>query len=191
MSSKTCDVCRGEGKIIVNPCPECSGKGKSRRAVKLKVKIPTGIDNGQTISLRGEGDMGIKGGPAGDLYVVLHVKAHEIFQRDGDDLLCEVPISFVQAALGAELEVPTMSGKAHIRIPPGTQSGTVFRLKGKGVRNVQGYGYGDLHVRVAVEVPSRLNSAQRAKLEEFAALCDEDVNPLSRSFIERARNFFR
>jgi molecular chaperone DnaJ len=133
----------------------------------------------------------MRGGPSGDLYVVLHVKSHDIFQREGDDLICEVPISFVQAALGAEIEVPTMSGKSLIRIPAGTQSGTLFRLKGKGVKNIQGYGWGDLHVRAVVEVPTHLNNAQKEKLQEFAALCDEDVNPISKSFLERARNFFR
>ncbi len=189
--AQTCPHCEGTGRVIDKPCRTCHGTGQRERPAKIKLKIPSGVDTGARLRSSGNGEGGGRGGPAGDLYVVLHVKAHEIFQRDGDDLLCEVPISFVQAALGAELEVPTMAGKAHIRIPPGTQSGTIFRLKGKGVRNVQGYGYGDLHVRMAVEVPSRLNSAQRAKLEEFAALCDEDVNPLSRSFFERARNFFR
>jgi molecular chaperone DnaJ len=121
----------------------------------------------------------------------LHVKPHEIFQRDGDDLICEVPISFVQAALGSEIEVPTLAGKAHIKIPPGTQAGTVFRLKGKGVKNVQGHGVGDLHVRVHVEVPAHLNAHQRAKLQEFSELCDPNVNPQSKSFFEKAKNLFR
>lgn len=139
----------------------------------------------------GNGEAGQRGGPVGDLYVVLHVKAHEFFQRDGDDLLCEVPISFVQAALGAELEVPTLTGNAQIKVPAGTQPGTVFRLKGKGVRNVQNYGVGDLHIRVNVEVPAHLNSAQKAKLVEFAALCDENVNPISKGFFEKAKDLFR
>ena len=122
---------------------------------------------------------------------MLHVRAHEIFQRDGDDLLCEVPVSFVQATLGAEIEVPTLDGRATIRIPAGTQPGTTFRVKGKGVKNLQGYGQGDLHVRVQVEVPTRLNHEQKAKLQEFAGLCDENVNPLSKSFFEKAKNLFR
>jgi molecular chaperone DnaJ len=138
----------------------------------------------------GNGEAGLRGGASGDLYVVLHVKGHDMFQRDGDDLLCEVPISFVDAALGAEVEVPTLTGKAQIRIPPGTQSGTTFRLKGKGVRNVEGYGHGDLHVRVYVEVPTHLNAAQRQKLAEFAELCDSNVNPASKRFFERAKKFF-
>jgi molecular chaperone DnaJ len=123
--------------------------------------------------------------------VVLHVKPDEIFQREYDDLLCEVPISFVQATLGAEVEVPTLTGKAHIKVPPGTQHGTTFRLKGRGMRNVQGRGVGDLHVRVKVEVPTHLNSAQKAKLQEFAELCDESVNPISLGFLEKAKEFFR
>src|SRR5581483_242466 len=126
----------------------------------------------------------------GDLYVVLHVKPHEIFQRDGDDLICDVPVSFVQAALGAEIEVPTLSGKTSIKMPAGTQPGTTFRLKGKGIKNVQGFGAGDLHVRVHVEVPTHLNAAQKAKLQEFAESCDETVNPITQSFFEKAKNLF-
>ncbi|MEO6036650.1 MAG: DnaJ C-terminal domain-containing protein, partial [Verrucomicrobiota bacterium] len=139
----------------------------------------------------GNGEAGTRGGAAGDLYVVLHVKAHEFFEREGDDLICEVPISFVQAALGAEVEVPTLNGNEQVKIPPGTQPGTLFRLKGKGIKNVQGYGLGDLHVRVTVEVPTRLNSAQREKIEEFAQLCDSTVNPISKSFLDKAKNLFR
>ncbi|MGA3182480.1 MAG: DnaJ C-terminal domain-containing protein, partial [Verrucomicrobiota bacterium] len=138
----------------------------------------------------GNGEAGVQGGPAGDLYIVLHVKPHEIFRRDGDDLLCEIPISFAQAALGADVEVPTLDGPAPVKVPPGTQSGAVFRLKGRGVRNVQGHGSGDLLARVQVEVPTRLNSAQKAKLEEFARLCDESVHPLGKSFLDSARRIF-
>jgi len=132
----------------------------------------------------------VRGGPSGDLYVVLHVRPHEIFQRDGDDLLCEVPIQFVQAALGAEIEVPTLTGKARIRVPAGTQPNTVFRLKGKGVKSLQGYGHGDLHVRVTVEVPTHLDAQQKEKLQQFAELCDEKVSPISRSFFEKAKKLF-
>jgi molecular chaperone DnaJ len=122
---------------------------------------------------------------------VLHVQPHEIFQRDGDDLLCEVPISFAQAALGAEIGVPTLGESVQVKIPPGTQSGAVFRLKGRGVKNVQGYGLGDLLARVQVEVPTRLNTEQKARLEEFARVCDEDVHPMGKSFFERAKRLFR
>jgi molecular chaperone DnaJ len=141
--------------------------------------------------VEGNGEAGLRGGPPGDLYVVLHIRPHDIFQRDGDDLLCEVPVSFVQVALGAEIEVPTLDGKAAIRIPPGTQPGTTFRLKGKGVKNLQGYGHGDLHVRINVEVPAQLTPAQKAKLQDFAQACDENVNPISKSFFEKAKNLFR
>jgi molecular chaperone DnaJ len=125
------------------------------------------------------------------LFVVLHVKRHDIFSRDGDDLMCEIPISFVQAALGDLIEVPTLNESEEIKVPPGTQAGTVFRLKGKGVKNVQGYGQGDLLVRVQIEIPAKLNAAQRGKLEEFAKLCDESVHPMGKSFLEKARNLFR
>ena len=189
--AQTCPRCEGTGRIIERPCHVCEGVGRRERYSKIKIKIPAGVDTGTRLRSTGNGEGGLRGGPAGDLYVVLHVRSHEIFQRERDDLLCEVPISFVQAALGAEIEVPTLTGKANIRLPSGTQSGTLFRLKGKGVKNVQGYGWGDLHVRVTVEVPTHLNHPQRAKLEEFAGLCDANVNPISKSFFEKAKAFFR
>lgn len=189
--AQTCPRCEGRGKILDRPCKVCHGAGRREKTSKIKLKIPAGVDSGSRLRSSGNGEAGVRGGPAGDLYVVLHVKAHEIFEREGDDLICEVPISFVQAALGAEIEVPTLTGTAHIKIPPGTQPNTLFRLKGKGVKNVQGYGTGDLHVRVNVEVPTHLNAAQRAKIEEFAQLCDENVNPISRGFFERAKKLFR
>jgi molecular chaperone DnaJ len=148
------------------------------------------VDTGSRLRSAGNGAAGLRGGPSGDLYVVLHVKPHEIFHRDGDDLLCEVPVTFTQATLGAEIEVPTLNGKSEIRIPPGTQPGTMFRLKGKGVKNVQGYGFGDLHVRINVEVPTHLTSAQKAKLQEFAELCNGKESPLSQSFFEKAKKLF-
>jgi molecular chaperone DnaJ len=176
---------------LEKPCKTCHGDGKRQHTSKIKLRIPAGVDGGSRLRSSGNGEAGFRGGPAGDLYVMLHIKAHEIFQRDGDDLLCEVPVSFVQAALGAELEVPTLEGHATIKIPAGTQPGTMLRVKGKGVKNLQGYGQGDLHVRVQVEVPTRLSHAQKSRLEEFAALCDESVNPISKSFFEKARNLFR
>lgn len=188
--AQTCPRCHGAGRTIEKPCKNCNGAARRERTSKIKLKIPPGVDTGARLRSSGNGEGGLRGGPTGDLYVVLHVKGHEMFQREGDDLLCEAPISFVQATLGAEIEVPTLNGKASIKIPSGTQSGTVFRLKGKGVKNVQGYGTGDLHVRVLVEVPTRLNGAQRAKLEEFAGLCDESVNPQSKGFFEKARHLF-
>ena len=188
--AEVCQRCGGAGRVVEKPCRVCGGEGRREQAAKIKLRIPAGVDTGARLRSVGSGEGGLRGGPNGDLYVVLHVQAHDIFQRDGDDLLCEVPVSFVQAALGAEIEVPTLNGKAAIQLPPGTQAGTLFRLKGKGVRNVQGYGYGDLHVRVSVEVPTRLDAAQRAKLQEFADLCDERVNPISQSFWAKAKKLF-
>lgn len=189
--AQTCPRCQGAGKVVEKPCKNCQGAGRKEKTTKIKIRIPAGVDTGARLRSSGNGESGIRGGQAGDLYVVLHIQAHDIFERDGDDLICEVPISFVQAALGAEIEVPTLTGKADIKVPAGTQSGTIFRLKGKGIKNVQGYGTGDLHVRVSVEVPTHLNSAQKLKLQEFAGLCDENVNPISKGFFERAKNLFR
>jgi molecular chaperone DnaJ len=188
---QTCPECEGAGRVVEKPCRTCRGAGRHERPSKIKLKIPPGVDTGARLRSSSNGEGGLRGGPSGDLYVVLHVRPHDIFQRDGDDLVCEVPIAFVQAALGADVEVPTLTGRAKIHIPAGTQNGTIFRLKGKGVKNVQGYGWGDLHVRVVVEVPTHLNSAQRQKLEEFAGLCDASVNPKIKSFFDKAKNFFR
>lgn len=189
--AQPCPRCEGAGRIIEKPCQACQGSGRKDCTTKIKLKIPAGVDTGARLRSSANGEAGLRGGPAGDLYVVLHVKTHEIFQRDGDDLICDVPISFIQAALGADFEVPTLNGKALIKVPPGTQNGTVFRLRGKGIKNVQGHGWGDLHVRATVEVPTHLNAAQRAKLQEFGELCDENVNPISRSFFAKAKSFFR
>ena len=188
--AETCPRCRGAGRVVDKPCRRCQGEGRTEQPSKIKLKIPAGVDTGSRLRSTGNGEGGRRGGPPGDLYIMLHVREHEIFQRQGDDLFCEVPVSFVQAALGADIEVPTLSGKATIKVPAGTQSGSVFRIRGRGIRNVQGHGQGDLHVRVTVEVPTHLNAAQRAKLEEFAALCDSRVNPISESFWEKARKLF-
>lgn len=189
--AQTCPRCEGSGRIIEKPCRQCAGAGRVERRSKIKLRIPGGVDTGARLRSSGNGEAGLRGGPPGDLYVVLHVRPHDIFVRDGDDLVCEMPIGFVQAALGTELEVPTLTGRAKISIPAGTQTGTVFRLKGRGVKNLQGHGHGDLHVRVTVEVPARLNADQKQKLQEFAQLCDEKVNPIAQSFFEKAKNFFR
>lgn len=189
--AQTCPHCQGAGKVIEKPCRSCSGSGRKDKTSKIKLRIPAGVDAGARLRSSGNGESGLRGGPAGDLYVVLHLKAHDIFQRDGDDLLCEVPVSFIQAALGAEVQVPTLTDKATIKIPAGTQPGTMFRLRGKGVKNLQGYGHGDLHVRINVEVPTQLTHDQRTKLQQFAESCDESVNPISRSFFEKAKNLFR
>ncbi len=188
--AQTCPHCHGAGRIIETPCRVCRGAGRRQRASKITLRIPAGVDTGSRLRSSGNGEAGTRGGPSGDLYVVLHVKAHEIFQRDGDDLLCEVPVTFVQAALGAEIETPTLNGAATIKIPPGTQPGTMFRLKGKGVKNIQGYGHGDLHVRIAVEVPAHLTAAQKSKLDEFAHLCNGQESPIRQSFFEKAKKLF-
>ena len=188
--AQTCPRCEGRGKVIDKPCASCRGQGRKEKTSKIKIKIPAGVDTGSRLRSAGNGEAGVRGGPAGDLYVILHVKEHEIFQREGDDLICDVPISFVQAALGADIEVPTLSGTATIRIPAGTQNGTVFRIKGKGIKNVQGYGFGDLLSRVIVEVPNKLNGTQKAKLQEFAELCDENVHPIRKGFFEKAKELF-
>jgi molecular chaperone DnaJ len=149
------------------------------------------LDPGARRRAGATGVAGRRGGPPGDLYVIVHVKPHELFHRDGDDLLCEVPISFAVAALGGELAVPTLDGTAQIKVPAGTQSGTVFRVRGRGIRNVHGHGTGDLHVQVIVEVPTHLNAEQKTKLKDFADLCDESVNPRSKTFFEKAKELFR
>ena len=187
---QTCPECEGQGSVLENPCRECRGSGRVEKKSKITLKVPEGVDTGTRLRCGGKGEAGVRGGGSGDLYVVLHVQPHEIFDRDEDDLLCDVPISFVTAALGGELKVPTLSGSASIKIPAGTQSGTTFRLKGRGVKNLQGYGTGDLNVKVQVEVPARLDKEQKAKLEEFADLCGDDVNPQSKSFLEKAKTFF-
>ena len=189
--AQTCPRCGGRGRVVDKPCRPCAGSGRRERPARITIKIPPGVDTGVRLRSAGNGEAGIQGGSPGDLHIVLHVQPHEMFQRDGDDLLCEVPISFAQAALGAEVEVPTLDTPVSVKIPPGTQNGAVFRLKGRGVKNLQGYGQGDLLARVLVEIPARLNSEQRAKLEEFARLCDESVHPLSKSFFDRAKRLFR
>ena len=186
----TCPQCGGRGRVVDKPCRPCSGTGRRERLAKITIKIPPGVDTGARLRSSGNGEAGMHGGSPGDLYIVLHVQEHEIFQRDGDDLLCQVPISFVQAALGAEIEVPTLDGPAPIKIPAGTQSGAVFRLRGRGVRNVHGHGAGDLLARVQVEVPTRLNSAQKAKLEEYAKLCEEAGASSGKAFFEAAKRLF-
>ena len=188
--AQTCPKCKGAGSTVDKPCKTCSGEGRTNKRSKIKIRIPAGADTGVRLRSSGNGEGGVRGGSAGDLYVILHVKEHRIFDRDGDDLICEVPITFVQAALGAEIDVPTLTGKAGIRIPAGTQNGTIFRLRGKGVKNIQGQGHGDLHVRVSVEVPTKLSGDQKTKLEEFADACDSSVYPKIKDFIDRAKKFF-
>jgi molecular chaperone DnaJ len=189
--SQTCPRCRGTGQVIERPCRDCGGDGRLEKRSRIKLKIPAGIDNGARLRSSRNGEAGVRGGPAGDLYVVIHVREHEIFTREEDDLYCEVPLSFATAALGGEITVPTLQGKAALKIPAGTQSNTQFRLRGHGIVNIDSKAKGDLRVRVLVEVPTRLNSEQRRKLEEFAESCGEDNSPMHKKFFEQAKAFFR
>ncbi len=185
---KACDVCRGEGKIIVNPCPTCNAKGKVRKTVKKKVGVPAGIDDGQTLSMRGEGDPGLKGGPTGDLYITINVKPHAIFKRQGNDVVCEMPITFTQAALGAELEVPTLDGRVKYDIQEGTQTGSIFRLKGKGIPHLRGNGRGDQYVKVEIDVPKKLNEKQKELLREYAEISGDETCENRKSFFNKMKD---
>ena len=189
--SQTCPRCHGAGQIIEKPCQKCRGDGRVEKLSRIKLKIPVGIREGTRLRSPRNGEAGIGGGPAGDLYVVVHIKEHKIFHREADDLHCDVPIPFSVAALGGEIDVPTLEGKAHLKVPAGTQSGQMFKLRGKGITNVKGRSHGDLFARLIVEVPSRLNPEQRRKLEEFAALCGDENTPMRKSFFDRAKEFFR
>jgi molecular chaperone DnaJ len=189
--SQTCPRCRGAGQIIEKPCRQCQGEGRLEKMSRIKLKIPAGIADGSRLRSSRNGEAGTRCGPHGDLYVVIHIKEHKIFQREDDNLYCELPISFSSAALGGEVDVPTLEGKAHLKVPAGTQSGQIFKLRGRGIVNVNGRERGDLLARLIVEVPTRLNAEQRQKLEEFAALCGEENTPMRKSFFERAKEFFQ
>jgi len=189
VSVKTCTACHGEGRIIKEPCPMCRGEGRVSRERKIEVKLPAGLDNGTKIRMAGEGEAGTKGGPPGDLYIVIFVRPHEFFTRQGNDLLCEVPISFVHAALGGEIEIPTIDGRTTLRIPEGTQPDTVLRLKGKGVPNVRGFGKGDQLVKIKVEIPRRLNTKQKKLLRDFALASGLDISASQdKGFIHRFKD---
>lgn len=190
---QTCPRCRGSGRIVKNPCDTCLGQGRVRRTKKLAVKIPPGVDSGDRIRLAGEGEAGRNGGPAGDLYVEVHVRQHEIFEREGEHLSCEVPVSFVTAALGGTVIVPTLDGQVSLKIPPETQSGRVFRLRDKGVKPVRGGMRGDLFCRVVVETPVKLSSEQKELLRKFeASLKDGNAHhsPREEGFFEGVKRFF-
>src|SRR4051812_26924883 len=189
--SQTCPRCRGVGQIVEKPCRACEGEGRVEKASRIKLKIPAGIAEGSRLRSSRNGEAGIRGGAPGDLYVVVHIKEHEIFQRDEDTLYCELPVPFTLAALGGEIAVPTLEGKANLKVPAGTQSGQIFKLRDKGIMNVDGRRRGDLLARLIVEVPTSLNHDQRQKLMEFAELCGEENTPMHRSFFNRAKEFFR
>lgn len=187
-TQKTCDTCHGTGKIIENKCPNCRGTGFVRVPKKLEVNIPAGIDDGQQLSLRYQGSDGMNGGNAGDLYIIISVRPHSVFERDGDDLYCEVPITYAEATLGAEIEIPTLEGSMKYTIPEGTQTGTVFTLRNKGVTRVNSKVRGNLYITVVVEVPKNLTSEQKNLLEKFAASCGESNYSKRTSFLKRIFN---
>jgi molecular chaperone DnaJ len=188
--TQTCPTCGGAGTKVEKPCSECRGEGRLPKNTKLNVRIPPGVDTGSRLRSSGNGEAGLAGGTAGDLYIVLAVKEHELFERQGEDLFCEIPIKFTLASLGGNIEVPTLFGKASLKIPPATQSGTTFRLRGKGMPSLRGGHQGDQLVRVHVEVPQSLTAEQRKILEEFARVSGDANEPTSKSFFEKAKKFF-
>lgn len=188
---QTCPACRGAGKIIKDPCPDCRGQGRVQKQKTLSVTIPAGVDTGDRIRLAGEGEAGPQGGPSGDLYVQMSVREHEFFTREGNDLHCEVPISFVDAALGGELDVPTMDGRVKLKVPPESQTGKLFRVRGKGVPAVRGHGQGDLICRVVVETPVKLTGKQKQLLRDFQESLTSAANsPRHHSWLDAAKKFF-
>jgi len=190
---QTCPTCRGTGKVSPEPCTTCHGAGRVKKHKTLSVKIPAGVDTDDRIRLTGEGEAGLNGGPPGDLYVVVNLKAHQVFQRDGADLHCEMPISFATAALGGELEIPTLDGHATIKVPAETQSGQTFRLRNKGIRPVRGSVQGDLYCHVAIETPVKLTHRQKELLREFEQINEEDPgkhNPRAKGWFDKVRDFF-
>ncbi len=189
-SSGACPNCRGTGKIIKKPCRNCHGTGQERRSRRLSVKIPAGIDDGQSVALRGQGGAGLNGGPAGDVIVTVSIRPHPLFQRDGFDVWCEVPISYAQACLGDKLIVPTIDGKVEYTMPAGTQPGTVFRMRGKGIQAVNGRGRGDQFVKVTLEVPKNLSDSQKELLRKLEDSDMPQNHPERRSFREKMKNLF-
>lgn len=189
-TQKVCDHCKGSGKVIDKPCRTCAGKGRIRHTIDQTVDIPAGIDDGQVINLRGGGDSGVNGGPAGDLRINVNVRPHPIFERDGFDVYCEIPITFTQAALGAEITVPTLDGKVKFTIHEGTQPGDEFKLRGKGIQRLNYSGKGDQYVKINVEVPKDLSKAQKEKLKEFDTACDDKNYKKRKSFMDKVKDFF-
>lgn len=185
-----CTRCQGSGETVDRPCGGCHGSGTTSKPKKIQIHIPAGVDSNSRLRVAGEGDAGARGGAPGNLYVVLHIKEHDVFQREGNDIIVDMPIDFPTAALGGSIEVPTISGMANLKVPPGTQNGTVMRMRGKGVPSLQGRGRGDQHVRIAVEVPRNLRTHQREKLQEFAKSLDDAVHPKLRAFLSRVTSIF-
>ncbi len=188
--AQACPVCKGRGKVIEKPCKECHGEGRIRKTKNLKIKIPAGIEDNSRLKVSGEGEAGTQGAPRGNLYVIISVKEHKLFMRDGNNVVCDVPISFPKAALGCEIEAPTVQGSVMLKVPQGTQSGKLFRLRGKGIKNLHGY-TGDHFVRIIVETPANLKKEQQELLQKFAEACGESVHPHSASFFDSVKNLFK
>ncbi|WP_175614892.1 molecular chaperone DnaJ [Piscibacillus halophilus] len=192
VNRRVCHHCQGSGKQVEEKCHTCGGDGKVKKRKKIDIRIPAGVDDGQQIRVTGQGGPGDNGGPAGDLFVVIRVKRHEFFERDGDDILCEMPITFTQAALGDEIEVPTVHGRVKLKVPAGTQTGTHFRLKGKGAPNVHGHGQGDQHILIKVVVPKNLNERQKELLREFHELSgDQSLDEQQDNLFQRMKRAFK
>ena len=190
---QTCPKCHGSGRVVTDPCVTCHGAGRMKKQKTLEVKIPAGIDEGMRLRHGGFGEAGVNGGPAGDLYVEIHIKRHAVFEREGDDLHCEMPISFTTAALGGEIDIPTLDGAASIKIPAETQTGKVFRLRGKGIKNLRSHMTGDLHCHVVVETPVKLTERQRELLREFDTISRSEgdrQNPRAKGWMDKVRTFF-
>ncbi|MFB5662115.1 molecular chaperone DnaJ [Alteribacillus sp. HJP-4] len=192
VNRRVCDRCQGTGQTVEEKCTNCGGNGKIRKNKKINIRVPAGVDHGQQIRVAGQGEPGTNGGPPGDLYVVFNVRPHEFFDRDGDDIYCEMPLTFSQAALGDEIEVPTLKGKVKLKIPAGTQTGTNFRLRSKGVPNVHGRGQGDQHVKVRLVTPKNLNEKQKDLIREFSELSGEDqIDEQNTNFFDKVKRAFR
>ena len=187
---RVCETCRGEGKIIKDPCPKCNGRGRVRVSKRRTIRVPAGIDDGQIIRISGQGDPGLRGGPAGDLQVLVRVRPHKFFVRKGSDMYCTIPISFTQAALGGEIDVPTLDKPVKYNVPEGTQPGTVFRIKGQGIANLRGGGKGDLFVEMNVEVPKKLNERQKELLRQFEKTVTGREYEQKKSFFDRMKDAF-
>lgn len=192
INRRACNHCGGTGQFIKEKCETCHGSGRVKKNVTIKVSIPAGIDEGQQIRIAGKGEPGVNGGPAGDLFVVVHIQSHEFYVREGDNIFLELPISFTQAALGDEVEAPTVHGNVKLKIPAGTQNGKVFRLKGKGAPNVRGYGQGDQHIQIRVITPKKLTNRQKELLKEFHEISsDDDLSDKEDSFFDKFKKAFR
>ena len=189
---QACPSCHGAGQVIENPCGKCGGEGRVRAQKTIQIHIPPGVDTGSRLRVAGEGESGVAGGTTGDLYVVIHIKSHEVFHRDGLDIMCEVPITFATATLGGVIEVPTISGKTKLKIPEGTSNGTVLRMRGKGIPSLRGGKRGDQHIKIYVEIPQKLSKQQKEKLQEFNDGCEIDPkhHPMKTSFMEKTKRFF-